>query len=256
MELNIAIVDDTLSDIYRLKNFIENWFSMTGNKSGGVVTFRSGEEILKSFEAKMFQIVFMDIIMGAINGVETAKQLRVYDTEILIVFTTTSREYALEAFTVHPFDYLLKPYSKKDVCKVLDEAMLSFSAKDPSVTVRISRTEAKTIPTRLISSVVSQDHKIEITMTDGKLLTAAMTFREIEELFAEDVSFLLCNRGILLNMSQISALDNGVFIMKNGTRYPIRVKDKLKIKAAFAQYLITNMRGTTPHYPAKYVEEE
>lgn len=242
LNLNAAIVDDTLSDVFRLKSFVESWFAASEHKLTGITTFTSGEEMLKTFEPGMFQIVFMDIIMKEINGVETAKILRDYDTELLIVFTTTSREYAFDAFSVHPFDYVLKPYSKKDVSRVLDEALRFFTANDPTVTIKAGRSEY-TIPLRLISSVFSNNHTVEIRLTDGKSISSTMTFRQAEKLFAGDSRFLLCNRGIIVNMSEISAQENGVFIMKSGERYPIRVTGQSKIKAAFSQYLITNMRA-------------
>ncbi len=236
------VVGDTLSDVFRLKSFAESWFAASEHKLTRITTFTSGEEMLKTFEPKMFQIVFMDIIMGSINGVETAKILRDNDTEILIVFTTTSREYAFDAFPVHPFDYVLKPYSKKDVSKVLDEALHFLTAKDPTITIKATRSEY-TIPLRLISSVISNNHTVEIRLTDGRIISSTMTFRQAEKLFTGDSRFLLCNRGIIVNMSEISAQENGVFIMKNGERYPIRVTGQSKIKAAFSQYLITNMRA-------------
>lgn len=119
MEFNIAIVDDTLADVLRLENFIENYFSLSEHKLNKIVSYSSGSEILKNFHPRMFQIVFMDIIMGDINGIETSRRLRKEDKEILIVFTTTSREYAFEAFPVHPFDYIVKPYEKKMLIKSL-----------------------------------------------------------------------------------------------------------------------------------------
>lgn len=242
LELNIAVVDDTLSDRLRLKSFIQSWFALSNRKPGGIITCSSGEEFLKCFEPKIFQIVFMDIIMNTLNGVETAMKIRAEDTELLIVFMTTSREYAFDAFPVHPFDYVLKPYSKKDVDRVLNEAVRVLSAEEPSVTVKVSHSEY-TIPVRLISSAVSRGHYVEINLADGKCLLSSMTFREAEKIFTDDSRFLLCNRGIIVNMSQIAAQENGVFIMKNGTRYPIRVNGQSKIKAAFYQYLIANMRA-------------
>ena len=211
LELNLAIVDDTLSDVFRLKSFVASWFAASEYKLTGITTFTSGEEMLKVFEPKMFQIVFMDIIMNEINGVETARILRDHDTELLIVFTTTSREYAFDAFHIHPFDYVLKPYSKKDVDKVLDEALRFLTANDPAVTIKSGHSEY-TIPLRLISSVVSNNHNVDIILTDGKCISSTMTFRQAEKLFADDSRFLLCNRGIIVNMSQISSQEDGGFM--------------------------------------------
>lgn len=243
MELNVAIVDDTLSDVLRLKNFIHNWAYGSVHELGIIQSYTSGEAMLKDFMPKLFHIVFMDIIMGEMNGVETAYQLRQEDTELLIVFMTTSGEYALKTFPVHPFDYVLKPYHQKDVEKVLDEAVRVLTATDPTVTIKVPHSQYE-IPMRLISSVVSnREHTVEINLTDGKCIRSIMTFREIEKLLAEYSRFLLCNRGIIVNMSQISAQEKGVFVMKDGTRYPIRVKGQSKVTEAFSQYLISNMRA-------------
>ncbi len=242
MELNIAIVDDALADVIRLKNFIQTWAAYTENKIKEIISYSSGEEILKNFEPKKFQIVFMDIIMNNINGVQTAKLLRAEDVNILIIFMTTSKEYAFEVFPVHPFDYVVKPYTNKDVNKILDEAVRVLIAEDPSVTIKAAHSQYK-IPIRLISSLVSKNHNVEINLIDGKCLLSSMTFKEIEKLFAGNPNFLSCNRGIIVNMSQISSQENGVFVMKNGTRYPIRIREKSKITAAFSEYLIMNMRA-------------
>ena len=242
MELNIAVVDDTLSDVVRLKHFIRNWSYGGACELGIIQSYASGEEMLKDFAPKVFQIVFMDIIMDRLNGIETARQLRQEDTELLIVFMTTSEEYAFKAFPVHPFDYVLKPYSKKRVEEILYEAVRVLTANDPTVTVKAAHSEY-TLPMRLISSVVSQGHTIEIILTNGKSVLSTMTFKEAEKLFAEDSRFLLCNRGIIVNMSQISAQEKGVFVMKDGTRYPIRVNGQSKITAAFSRYLINSMRA-------------
>lgn len=242
MELNIAIVDDTLPDIVRLENFVRSWFDESEHKLGGIASYSNGEEMLKSFEPKMFHVVFMDIIMSNIDGIQTARQLRHEDTELLIVFVTTSREYAFEAFHVHPFDYVLKPYSKKEVDKILDEAVRVLTADDPTVTIKVSHSEY-TIPMRLITSAVSNKNHIEINLVDGKCVISTMRFREIQTLLAADSRFLSCNRGIIVNMSQISSQENGVFVMKDGKRYPIRVNGQSKVTAAFSQYLINNMRS-------------
>lgn len=242
MDFRIAIVDDTSSDMARLRSFIHDWFYGKEHKLCQIVSYGSGEEMLKSFEPKKFQVVFMDIIMKNLNGVETARQLRNMDTELLIVFMTTSREYAFEAFPVHPFDYVLKPYRKNDVEKILDEVERVLTAYDPTVKIKIAHSERE-IPMRLIISAVSNSHTVEISLVNGEILVSTMKFKEIEKLLAEDARFLLCNRGVIVNMPQILAQEHGVFVMKNGARYPIKVTGQSKITSKFSQYLISNMRA-------------
>ena len=62
-----------------------------------------------------YQVVFLDICMEGTNGIETAQRLRAADPDLLIVFVTSSPEYVWDAFPVHPFDYLLKPYKEESL---------------------------------------------------------------------------------------------------------------------------------------------
>ena len=242
LELAIVILDDDPSDLARLKGFVRNYFDASPHKLKNIASYSSGGEMLKTYEPKSAQIAFIDIIMKNINGLETARQLRAQDPALLIVLTTTSREYAFDAFTVHPFDYIVKPFAQKDVSRVIDEALRTFSANDPAAEFKISRGEY-TIPFRAISSAVAGGHRVELQLTDGRNIAVSMTFHEVEEILLCDSRFLVCNRGVIVNMSDIAALDEDVFVMKTGARYPIRRKTLAKTSALFSKYLIANMRA-------------
>ena len=134
------------------------------------------------------------------------------DNKTLIVFMTTSREYALDAFSTHPFDYVIKPSTKKNVEAVLDEIVRVLEAAEPKVTLKISG-ENCMFPVRLISSATSQGHHVEIILTDGRHLFSTMNFYEVKEVFSKHKDFLLCNRGVFVNMSHIASQEEGVFII-------------------------------------------
>lgn len=240
--MNIAIVDDNMTDSARLRSFIRNWFGAGKHSLSSVLTYSSGEDMLRNFVPGTLQIVFMDILMGDLNGIETARKLRSLDSDVLIVFLTTSRDFVFDAFPVHAFDYVIKPCDKKTVDHVLDEAAKFFDAYDPKITLTLSHSEY-TVSVKSIASVLSQGHSVEVNLADGKCILATMTFREIQGLLSQHSSFILCNKGVLVNMSQIASLDNGVFIMKDGSRYPVKVNGRAKVLATFSQYLISNMKA-------------
>ena len=235
--INIAIVDDNLPDVVKLESYIQNW------NLSNVSSYNNGSEFLREFEPGKFHVVFMDIIMDGLSGIQTARQIRSEDSQILIVFITTSREYAFDAFSVHPFEYIIKPFNENSVAKVLDEAARFFASPDPSVAIKIPHCEYN-IPIRLIISAVSSNHSVEINLSNGKNLLSNMRFAQIEKMLVQFPNFLACNRGVIVNMSQISALDKDVFVMKNGERFPIRVNGRAKIISRFSQFLIANMRGS------------
>ncbi len=235
--INIAIVDDNLPDVVKLESYIQNW------NLSSISSYNNGSEFLREFEPGIFHVVFMDIIMDGLSGIQTARQIRSEDSQILIVFITTSREYAFDAFSVHPFEYIIKPFNENSVAKVLDEAARFFTSPDPSVAIKIPHSEYN-IPVRLIISASSRNHSVEINLSNGDNLLSNMRFAQIEKMLEQFPNFLACNRGVIVNMSQISALDKDVFVMKNGARFPIRVNGRAKIISRFSQFLIANMRGS------------
>ncbi|MBQ9403989.1 MAG: response regulator transcription factor [Synergistaceae bacterium] len=198
--MHIAIVDDSLTDLLRLKNFIKSWLSL--HESGDIKSFMSGQELLKHFIPGAFNIIFLDIIMNELNGIETARQLRRLDSRLLIVFITSPREFAFDAFELHTFDYVVKPYINKDINRVLDEAVKMLACDEPEVLIKIARSECK-VPVKLISSVLSAGHGVSVNLTDGRNLAGIMKFSEIEEVLSSYKNFLTCNRGVIVNMSEI-----------------------------------------------------
>ena len=116
MALQIAIVEDWQPDAQRLQALVRQEL---GAAECGI--FPSGDAYLQQMPARKDDLVFLDICMEGTSGIETAQQLRRADPEVLIVFVTSSPEYVWDAFPVHPFDYLLKPYEEEKFRKLAAE---------------------------------------------------------------------------------------------------------------------------------------
>lgn len=118
MELRIAIVEDQEPEARRLELLLRRAFQ----GDGPICTrFSSGDDLLVRFTTGAYEVVFLDICMAGTNGIETARQLREKDPRLLIVFVTSSPEYVWDAFPVHPFDYLLKPYKEEKIALLTAE---------------------------------------------------------------------------------------------------------------------------------------
>ena len=244
MNLNIAVVDDTRLDAEKLSRVVQHWLSDSRQHTGTLTHYPNGEELLKNFEPDKYNLVFMDILMQNLNGIDTARKIRLCDNHTLLVFTTGSREFAFDAFPLHPFDYVLKPYESERVIQVLSEAVNFLKAPDPVINVRVSRS-VYSIPLRNIAVVEARDHFVELVLTDGRCLLCSMTFGEVEAVLKDDSRFLLCSRGVIINMDSVSSLSRSkdVFIMKDGLRCVIRVRGRAKILERFTQYQILRLRG-------------
>lgn len=243
MNLNIAVVDDTRLDSEKLTRCIHRWFNDNAPDTQNVMCFRDGASLLSVFTPGRFHIVFMDIIMNDLNGIQTAQKIRLCDDKALLIFTTTSQDYAFDAFPLHPFDYIIKPYEHEKLGRVLSDAVNFLCRPESVLNVRISRS-TYSIALRDISAVLSSDHFVEVVMSDGKCLSCSMKFGEVQKQLCDDPRFLECNRGVLINMDCTASLTRSkdAFIMNDGSHYPIRVHGRSKVIADFTQYQISRMR--------------
>ena len=240
MEWKLAVLDDLQSDRDRLEKDLHKWFGALG-KEVSVSVFSDGLSMSEAFRKGDWQLAFLDICMDGINGIETAKRLRQEDAELLIVFLTTSPEYAFDAFPIHPFDYLMKPYTPESLNRVLSEAARTLSVQDPELTVRASRSELK-IPYGQILSASSEGHNVILKLKDGQTVRGTMTFFEAEAKLSKDDRFLTCNRGVLVNMDYVESVSGETLRMSDGSSYPLRTKGRTNLIAAFSQYQISRMK--------------
>jgi len=106
--MNIAIVDDSESDRQLLQELLIRYFDASGI-SITIYPFQSGELFLAGLSHHSFDLVFLDIFMDEITGMDAAHKLLEAGCDCTIIFLTSSREYALEGYEVGAFRYLLKP---------------------------------------------------------------------------------------------------------------------------------------------------
>lgn len=240
MEWRIAIVDDLKMDRERLQKDVAKWYAQQ-EIDAKISVYDSGIAMLQNFSKDLFRIAFLDIRMDDMTGIQLAEQLRKEDTNLLICFLTTSREYAFDAFPIHPFDYLIKPYKEEQLNHVLAEAQRVLSGSEPEIAAKSGKAEVQVTYSQIVS-VISQGHAVLFRLTDGSSVRGLRTFGETEQVLTADERFLLCNRGILVNMDHVASLNGEVFLMDDASSFPLRTKNRSELIRQFSQYQITRMR--------------
>ena len=125
--MRIAVCDDDETAVSFLRGLIESY-----PKQGLCVDgYSSGEELLGA--GRIYDMIFLDIDMKGIDGIETARRIRAHDRKVKIVYVTSYKEYAGRAFSVHAFGYLLKPVKQEKVWKQVEDAMLWQEEEAPDV---------------------------------------------------------------------------------------------------------------------------
>ena len=235
MELRIAIVEDQKFEAQRLERLLRQAWEILSSAT----CTRAATHFAQS-RRRAVCVVFLDICMEGTNGIGTARQLREKDPHLLIVFVTSSPEYVWEAFPVHPFDYLLKPYKEEKIRQLTAELRRVLCRQEPELEVRIARQTVQ-LPLNKILYAESQNHFVRIVTDDGECRAAA-TFAQVEQQLKTQENFLVCNRGLLLNMDKVLRFEGDCIEMLDGARLPVRLKDKNSLFAQFTQYQFRHMQ--------------
>lgn len=238
MELRFAIVEDLDSDAQRLESLLR--LALGSRVRLVCERYTGGDEFLAAWPGRGYQAVFLDICMEGTNGIATAQALRQQDPDLLIVFVTSSPEYVWDAFPVHPFDYLLKPYREEKLFGLVDELQRMLCRAEPELEVRIARQTVR-LPLRKVAYAMAQNHFVRIAADEGEC-RAAGSFAQVEKTLTAQENFLVCNRGVILNMDKVLRFDGESFEMLDGTHLPVRQKDKNALYARFTQYQFRHMR--------------
>ena len=126
----IAICDDDSLQVSHLETQISKYFDEI-NVYYEIDGYYKGNRLVKamSTQADNYQLIFLDIEMEDINGIETAKLLRNLDKSFVLIYVTSYEQYALESFEVSPFRYLIKPVSTEKLRDVLSDVLVELTAK-------------------------------------------------------------------------------------------------------------------------------
>ncbi|MBD5476636.1 MAG: response regulator transcription factor [Lachnospiraceae bacterium] len=232
--MRIAIVDDIASERETLKNRLNIRLARL-SLDATISDFDSGTDFLSVAEKERFDLVFLDIYMKNENGVDTARALRFFDTDCLLVFITASTDHALDGFRVRAFHYLVKPCTDADLAALFDEIVKHFPSKDRYIDVNVT---GGTVRLRFQEILYAEhyQHQIYIYRTDGRKVVTRQTFREFAANLT-DGRFFLCSRGLIINLEHTGDFDGTDFVLKNGKRLPVSRDLSKAARLAFGDFL-------------------
>jgi len=238
MKLRIAVCDDYDND---RKMVSEHILSYAGKHllDIEVEELQSGEALLDSSSQNPFQMVFLDIYLEGISGVETAFKIREKDENCIIIFVSTSPDFRAEGFEVGAVHYLIKPAAYEGVETALNRCRRLFEEAEKCFEITVERRIVK-VRTRDVLYAEVYGKTVLIHTVSGTLKTYT-TLSEIANLL-EGGPFLICHRCYIVNMKFVSELLEADFLLENGEKVPIRKNGRQKIKEEYLQYIFHVIR--------------
>ena len=164
--MKFVICDDTAEDIAFLKENLKKYY---GELPGKLLISHSGEELLAGEEYEGFDLLFLDVYMKELDGIETARRLRQRGEEGKIILLTTGREFGPQSYEVGAAWYLVKPLRYEELARALEQCGCLEEKEELTLQVHV-RKDQFTIP-------VSKIHYIE---TEGRQVLIHMSGKELK----------------------------------------------------------------------------
>ena len=215
-----------------IRSFVSDFFRKK-NREISLRTFSSGEELL-SYNGQI-DILFLDIQMKDMDGMETARKLRANQFRGFLVFITVLKEMVFQSFEVQAYDYLIKPVDEKQFEKTMERLYASIqNASEDSLLVQKGY-EGRIIAKDEIIFCEIIDRKIYLNLTSGEIVDY---YERIENLETKlDNRFYRCHRSYLINLKHLKGYKNGTVYMDNGKEIPIsRLRGK-EFSGVVLQYM-------------------
>ena len=216
--LQIAICDDLEEERVILSRLLRNYARRQG-LSLQVHFFVSGEELLQSVRrANACQVLFLDIYMPGISGVETARRLRAAGYGASIVFATTSTDHGVDSFEVRASDYLVKPFRQEEVDRALDWCLEHMPEPLRSLSV-YAEGETQEFPLASVLYIEVLGHQSHIH-TLRQTVVVRKSLDDLERA-VDSPDFFRCHRSFLVNLNHAERIESSDFLMSDGARIPI-----------------------------------
>ncbi len=229
--MDIAVVDDEKAIREHICGLVEEQ-----QPESRIEAYATGEELLAS--GKRFDIVFLDIQMEGMNGIEAARSLREKNANLgvedtVLVFITGIRDYVFDAFDLYAFQYLLKPIDEGKFAEVLERAVRE-AAKKKERRVLFIKSRNLTLDQSEILYIESRAKKVEIhTVRQTIEIYAAMD--ELEGQLGD--GFYRCHRAYIVNMDCITEYDSESITLTNGDRVYLTKKKYGEFVKAYMWHL-------------------
>ncbi len=232
--MRIAIVEDRTEDQQVLRELFTQE-ARAREWAFTVEAFPSGEAFLAA-EGK-FDIVFLDVFMGGIDGLETARRYRAKGGKGQVVFVTVEADFAVEGYEVEAAAFLVKPAEKDRLHRVLDRLTRKLK---PDVLLDFS--PDMELSAGGILYVAATDHclKVHTAVLD---YFPDLSMGELRARLPEDGRFVECSRGILVNLDHVSRVEAKAILMDDGARLPVSRRRRQVLVDAMADWKFNDARG-------------
>ncbi len=230
--MNIAVCDDDAGTRRQMKSYLER-YQEEQSMELALRFYDSGEAFLKDYPIQI-DILFLDIRMYQVSGMDIAKHIRDMDDDLCIIFISNMTQYALEGYRVHAFDFLVKPFDYEFFKKVFSLACRRMERRKNN-TIHIKNDSGLfSLQISRILYAETLDHKL-LLHTEQKDVICYISLGQLEKKLA-DSNFFRCHQSFLINLAWVTELRKDSVQMKGGDIVPVSRHRRKEFIQAMTKY--------------------
>ena len=230
--IKIAFCDDDISVLNELRVLLDR-YRVDRNQEIEYTAFQSPLELLAEIEkGTRFDILFLDVLMPGETGIDAAAEIRRYDTNVKIIFLTSSAEYAVQSYTVGAYFYQLKPIWAESFLRLMDSAVAACEKEHSESLILRCKSGITRIELRQLEYCEVIHRTLFLHLTSGKVLESVGSLDELSKQLEPSGMFLRPHRSYLINLDYIQNLSSHSITMSCLTEIPLPRGNYHEVKEA------------------------
>ena len=234
--IKIAFCDDDMEVLHQMNELLDR-YRVERNEDITYAAFQSPFELLTEIEKGIRpDILFLDVVMPGQNGMDVAKEIRQYDTNMKIIFLTSSPEFAVESYSVGAYFYQLKPIWEESFFRLMDAVLAECEKKKKNSLILRSKDGITKIDLQQLEYCEVLGRKLLFHLENGAVLESAGSLDDLAGQLMQYSNFFRPHRSFLVNMEYIQNISSRSIKMVNDAEIPIPHGKCSEIKNTYMEY--------------------
>ena len=234
--IKITFCDDDMEVLHQMNELLDR-YRVERNEDITYAAFQSPFELLTEIEKGIRpDILFLDVVMPGQNGMDVAKEIRQYDTNMKIIFLTSSPEFAVESYSVGAYFYQLKPIWEESFFRLMDAVLAECEKKKKNRLILRSKDGITRIDLQQLEYCEVLGRKLLFHLENGAVLESAGSLDDLAGQLMQYSNFFRPHRSFLVNMEYIQNISSRSIKMVNDAEIPIPHGKCSEIKNTYMEY--------------------
>ncbi len=239
--MKIVVCDDSMEDLTEIEGLLIKYKERNPEPSLEIEQYTDAVRLYQKIQEKDFaDIYILDMIMSEKSGIDIGTLIRSSNKESIIIYITSSDDFAMEAYGVRAVRYLLKPVSEEQFCEALTYA-LSLTKLEKEITYPVKTKDGLVaIPYAKIEYIENYSRQLNICLSSGESIKSIFIRKSFDEEIrdiAQDRRFLQVHKSFLINMNYVNKLTQNSILMESGKSIPISKKRVADVKKEYLLYV-------------------